>query len=116
MFARGLQAGRPFQGAPRHLLWDSSANTSAAVRSRLDVLEAKHITDEVGNSRAKGCVENRNNIEETQFESRLRFESVENVDQLNGAAFAWTKPTAPTRYRARTWEWTGAPLPRCTNR
>ncbi|WOI46999.1 integrase [Acidovorax sp. BLS4] len=91
MFAWGLQAGRPFQGVPRHLLWDKgSANTSAAVRSLLDALGVNHITHEAGNSRAKGGAENGNNIVETQFESRLRFEPVEDVDQLNAAAFAWT--------------------------
>lgn len=90
MFAWGLQAGRPFHGVPRHLLWDKgSANTSAAVRSLLDALGVTHITHEAGNSRAKGGVENGNNIVETQFESRLRFQPVEDVDQLNAAAFAW---------------------------
>lgn len=90
MFAWGLQEGRPFHGVPRHLLWDKgSANTSAAVRSLLDALGVTHITHEAGNSRAKGGVENGNNIVETQFESRLRFQPVENVEQLNAAAFAW---------------------------
>lgn len=90
MFAWGLQDGRPFHGVPRTLLWDKgSANTSAAVRSLLDALGVNHITHEAGNSRAKGGVENGNNIVETQFESRLRFEPVDNVEQLNAAAFAW---------------------------
>lgn len=90
MFAWGLQQGRPFHGVPRHLLWDKgSANTSSAVRSLLDALGVVHITHEAGNSRAKGGVENGNNIVETQFESRLRFQPVEDVDQLNAAAFAW---------------------------
>lgn len=90
MFAWGLQDGRPFHGVPRHLLWDKgSANTSAAVRSLLDALGVNHLTHEAGNSRAKGGVENGNNIVETQFESRLRFQPVENVEQLNAAAFAW---------------------------
>lgn len=90
MFAWGLQEGRPFHGVPRHLLWDKgSANTSSAVRSLLDALGVTHITHEAGNSRAKGGVENGNNIVETQFESRLRFQPVESVEQLNAAAFAW---------------------------
>lgn len=90
MFAWGLQAGRPTHGVPLHLLWDKgSANTSAAVRSLLDALGVNHITHEAGNARVKGGGENGNNIVETQFESRLRFQPVENVEQLNAAAFAW---------------------------
>ncbi len=90
MFAWGQQSGRPFHGVPLHLLWDKgSANTSAAVRSLLDALGVNHITHEAGNARAKGGGENGNNLVETQFESRLRFQPVEDVDQLNAAAFAW---------------------------
>ncbi|WP_281218504.1 integrase catalytic domain-containing protein [Oryzisolibacter propanilivorax] len=90
MFAWGLQGGRPLHGVPRHLLWDKgSANTSAAVRSLLDALGVRHLTHEAGNARVKGGAENGNNLVETQFESRLRFEPVEDVGQLNAAAFAW---------------------------
>lgn len=90
MFAWGLQQGRPTHGVPLNLLWDKgSANTSAAVRSLLDALGVNHVTHEAGNARVKGGVENGNNIVETQFESRLRFQPVENVEQLNAAAFAW---------------------------
>lgn len=90
MFSWGLQEGRPLHGVPFHLLWDKgSANTSAAVRSLLDALGVNHITHEAGNARAKGGAENGNNIVETQFESRLRFQPVEDVEQLNAAAFAW---------------------------
>lgn len=90
MFAWGQQAGRPLHGVPLHMLWDKgSANTSAAVRSLLDALGVNHITHEAGHARVKGGVENGNNIVETQFESRLRFQPVESVEQLNAAAFAW---------------------------
>ncbi|MDR6767504.1 transposase InsO family protein [Acidovorax delafieldii] len=90
MFAWGQQQGRPLHGVPSHLLWDKgSANQSAAVRSLLDALGVNHITHEAGNARAKGGAENGNNIVETQFESRLRFQPVENVEQLNAASFAW---------------------------
>lgn len=90
MFAWGRQEGRPTHGVPQVLFWDKgSANTSAAVRSLLDALGVKHLTHEAGHARAKGGVEGGNNIVETQFESRLRFEPVENVEQLNAAAFAW---------------------------
>ncbi len=90
MFAWGLQEGRPMHGVPQFMLWDKgSANQSAAIRSLLDALGVRHLTHEAGNSRAKGGVENANNIVETQFESRLRFQPVDDVEQLNAAAFAW---------------------------
>lgn len=90
MFSWGRQDGRLTHGVPFHLLWDKgSANTSSAVRSLLDALGVRHLTHEAGNARVKGGVENGNNIVETQFESRLRFQPVENVEQLNAAAFAW---------------------------
>lgn len=90
MFAWGRQAGRLVHGVPFVLLWDKgSANTSAAVQELLRSLGVKAIEHEAGNARAKGGVEGANNIVETQFESRLRFEPVDDVAQLNSAAFAW---------------------------
>ena len=38
-----------------------------------------------------GGVEGANNLVETQFESRLRFDPVHSVDQLNAAASAWAE-------------------------
>ena len=48
-------------------------------------------THEAGNARAKGGVEGGNNIVETQFECRLRFEPVDDVEGLNRAATAWSE-------------------------
>lgn len=90
MFAWGQQQGRLFHGVPQFLLWDKgSANQSAAIKSLLDALGVNHLTHEAGNARAKGGVENANNLVETQFESRLRFQPVDDVEQLNAAAQAW---------------------------
>ena len=90
MFSWGLQEGRPIHGVPFNLLWDKgSANQATAIKSLLDALGVEHHTHEAGNARAKGGVENGNNIVETQFESRLRFQPVANVEELNAAAFAW---------------------------
>ena len=86
------QDGRLFHGVPKVLIWDKgSANTSHAIKSLLTSLEVDAITHEAGNSRAKGGVENANNIVETQFESRLRFEPVNSVAALNAAALAWAE-------------------------
>jgi len=90
MYAWGQQPGRLLHGVPYCLLWDKgSANTSAAIKELLRSLGVTPLEHEAGNARAKGGVEGANNIVETQFESRLRFEPVEDVDQLNAAAAAW---------------------------
>lgn len=90
MHAWGKQEGRLFHGVPKVMVWDKgSANTSHAIGHLLRALEVEAITHEAGNARAKGGVENANNVIETQFESRLRFEPVDNVEQLNAAATAW---------------------------
>jgi len=90
MFAWGQHEGRLMHGVPSILLWDKgSANQASAIQSLLEALGVTHLTHEAGNARAKGGVENANNLVETQFESRLRFQPVDDVDQLNAAAFAW---------------------------
>lgn len=90
MYAWGEQPGRLFRGVPRYMLWDKgSANQSAAIKNLLRQLEVEALDHEAGNARAKGGVENANNIVETQFESRLRFEPVHDVASLNAAASAW---------------------------
>lgn len=90
MFAWSKQPGRLFHGVPKILLWDKgSANTSAAVQNLLRSLEVTALDHRAGRARVKGGVENGNNLVETQFESRLRFEPVDSVAQLNTASSAW---------------------------
>ncbi|OCG20052.1 integrase [Gilliamella sp. App2-1] len=92
MFAWGKQDGRLFHGVPQLLYWDKgSANTSSAIKNLLDHLEVKYLEHEAGNARAKGGVENANNIIETQFESRLKFQPVSSIDELNHAAMNWAE-------------------------
>lgn len=92
MHAWGEQPGRRFHGVPQILMWDKgSANTAAAVQNLLRALEVESITHAPGNARAKGGVEGANNLVETQFESRLRFDPVHSVDELNTAAAAWAE-------------------------
>jgi hypothetical protein len=72
------------------MIWDKgAANQSHAVKGLLRSLEVEEIAHTTGNSRAKGSVEVAQNIVETQFESRLRFEPVKSVAELNAAASAW---------------------------
>ena len=82
--------GRAFHGVPQILYWDKgSANTAGAIKNALRALDVTPLTHEAGNPRAKGAVEVANNIVETHFESRLRFEPVRNVEEINAAAAAW---------------------------
>ena len=84
------QQEKILHGVPQILLWDKgSANTSKGICNALDALDVKHIPHAAGNPRAKGQVEVANNLVETLFESRLLYEPVANVDELNRAARAW---------------------------
>lgn len=84
------QEGRLMHGVPKILLWDKgSANTAGAIKNALRALQVKPIEHKARNPRAKGSVENGNNRVECLFESRLRYEPVENVEQLNAAAERW---------------------------
>lgn len=92
MFAWSKRDGRLFHGVPKLLYWDKgSANTASAIKNLLDHLEVKYLEHEAGNARAKGGVENANNIIETQFESRLKFQPVNSIDELNDAAIKWAE-------------------------
>lgn len=88
----GKQDGRLNHGVPKLLLWDKgSANTSHAIQNLLDALDVKHETHAAGHAWAKGGVEQANNLVETHFESRLRLEPVNSVDELNAAALNWVR-------------------------
>lgn len=92
MYTWGRQDGRLSYGVPKLLLWDKgSANTSRAIARLLDALGVEHQTHATGHAWAKGGVEQANNLVETHFESRLRFEPVESVAQLNEAAARWVR-------------------------
>ncbi|WP_082930841.1 DDE-type integrase/transposase/recombinase [Shewanella woodyi] len=81
---------RPFRGVPNIMVWDKgSANTSAPIKNALNSLQVEHIAHMAKNPRAKGQVESSNNIVECHFESRLKFEPVNSVEELNEAAETW---------------------------
>lgn len=76
-----------FHGIPELLIWDcGTANIAKATSNALKAFSVKTMPHLPGNPRAKGQVENANNLVETQFESRLRFEPVDSIEELNGAA------------------------------
>jgi hypothetical protein len=76
-----------FHGIPELLIWDcGTANIARATTNALKAFGVKALPHLPGNPRAKGQVENGNNLIETQFESRLRFEPVNSIEELNDAA------------------------------
>ncbi len=81
-----------FHGIPEILVWDKgSANTSASIANACKSLRIKTIPHAVGNARAKGSVENANNLIETLFESRLKKQPVSSVEELNDYAEKWDR-------------------------
>lgn len=89
-YAWQRQTGRIFSGVPKLLYWDKgSANQSGAIKNALNELDVAHMAHIKGNARAKGSVEGGNNLVETQFECRLKFEPVNNVHELNAAVEHW---------------------------
>ncbi|GHU44003.1 phage associated protein [Spirochaetia bacterium] len=79
-----------FHGLPELLIWDcGTANIAKATTNALKAFNVKTLPHLPGNPRAKGQVENANNLVETQFESRLRFEPVHSIGELNAAAEKW---------------------------
>ncbi len=93
----------PMHGVPFILYTDKGcANTSGLFRNLLERLDVTFIPHATGNSRAKGQVENGNNIVETQFEGRLRFIKIENLEQLNATAEKWRLMWNETHIHSRT--------------
>jgi hypothetical protein len=89
MYAWGPKAdpAYAFHGLPELLVWDcGSANTSRAIAEGLKSLRVEAKAHLPGNPRAKGSVEKANDLVECGFESRLRFEPVSTVAELNAAA------------------------------
>ncbi|MDR1250297.1 MAG: transposase [Treponema sp.] len=79
-----------FHGLPEILVWDcGSANKAKAVTRALAAFRVKTMPHLPGNPRGKGQVERSNDLVEHKFESRLRIEPVNSVDELNEAAERW---------------------------
>ncbi len=79
-------------GVPEILMMDAgSANLSGLFLNLLERLGVRHLTHLPGNPRAKGQVEQCQNLVETQFEGRLAFHRVTCVEQLQQAADRWRR-------------------------
>ncbi len=78
------------RGVPWQLVWDAgSANKSHAVQHMLTALQVRHWAHTPGNPRAKGQVEQGNNLVELDFEGRLPFCAVPSVEELNRHLDEW---------------------------
>jgi hypothetical protein len=80
-----------FHGLPELLYWDKgSGNINKPTATALAALRVRTDTHMAGNPRAKGQVEEANNLVETHFECMLKLEEVHSVDELNDAAERWS--------------------------
>lgn len=88
----GTSATRLSHGVPKELHWDKgSANTSTGIKRLLDALGVQHKTHATHHAWVKGGVESGNFIVERHFESRLRDEPVDTVEQLNASVANWVR-------------------------
>ena len=123
IWAWGKLTESPFHGVPVHLYWDKgSANTSKAIKHALTCLNVNNIAHTTHLARAKGAVEQANNLVEKEFEGRLFLEPVQSVDELNLFAEKWQNafnanllPNKNTKHNrhglARTDAWLKIMLP-----
>ncbi|MBZ9612172.1 hypothetical protein [Rheinheimera maricola] len=80
----------PMRGLPEYLMMDKgSANTSTPIKRALRQLGVEVLDHAAKNARAKGQVENANNLVELLFESRLLLEPVTSTEELNQRAEAF---------------------------
>lgn len=93
----------PFHGIPKILMWDKgSANSSYVVKTFLEEeLGIKTIAHSKGNSRAKGQVEQCQNLVETKFESRLYRLNIGDIETLNNYAHQWMRHYNATKKHTR---------------
>lgn len=106
----GIERIYPFRGVPRILMADrGSANQAQITETVLERLGVKLLI--CGSSRAKGTVEVSHRIWEDHFESRMRLQVPESVEQLNEWAldFAVKMSARPhSRHgapRSAIWAW-----------
>lgn len=93
----------PMHGVPLILYTDKGcANTSGLFKNLLERLDVKLISHATGNSRAKGQVENAQNIVETHLEARFKFMHINSLEQLNQVAEKWRIDWNDKKIHSRT--------------
>ena len=92
----------PFYGVPFNLVFDKGpGNMSNLMRDFLRDLKINPLPHKKGNARAKGQVEQGQNLVETQFEGRFRMMKIANLVELNAHADAWCKAWNATYKHSR---------------
>ncbi len=79
-------------GVPKILMMDKGSANTAGMTLNLcskDGLDIQIITHKAGAARVTGQVENARNIIERQFESGLKFQNVNSLEELNALAAKW---------------------------
>jgi len=93
----------PFHGVPWMLMTDpGAAMTSGIFRNLCRAMSIDLIINQVGNARAKGQVEQAHNIVEREFESALKFQAAESLEQINAWAGKWMRYFNATSIHTRT--------------
>lgn len=89
-------------GCPLMIVTDpGAAMTGALFRNLCRALGISLVINAVGNARAKGQVENANNLVETKFEPGLKLRPVASLDELNTLAKAWRENFNATEVHRR---------------
>ena len=101
--ASGARPGEAMHGLPFILTTDKGAgNTGGLAKHFFKRTGIRHITHAKGNPRAKGQVEQANNLIETHFECRLRMMGdVVDLASLNAAATQWRRVWNATAKHSR---------------
>ncbi len=93
----------PMHGVPFILYVDrGTANTSGMFKNLMARLGVEFIAHDTNNSRAKGSVEQGNNLIETNFESLLSYHKVDSIEELNAFANEWRIMFNETKTHSRT--------------
>jgi len=93
----------PFHGVPWMLMTDpGAAMTSGIFRNLCRAMSIELIINQVGNARAKGQVEQAHNIVEREFESALKFQAANSLEQINAWAGKWMRYYNATAIHTRT--------------
>lgn len=101
-WSNGKHKRFPFRGVPFYVLMDAgAANTSKAILTLLERLEIEIPPSMPHNPRRQGAAEVVQNIVESKFESRLRFQPAHTVEDLNTWALDWCVGFNGTKIHSR---------------
>lgn len=92
MQPRADRLNEPFCGVPKMVMLDpGAANTGHSFKHLCQQLNVRVQINKVGNARAKGQVENGNNLVEIFFESKLKLVRIDSLFQLQDLANRWMR-------------------------